>query len=83
MIPDVALGFLVLHELDAVGDQTFPEPTDLVARIHLEPEVREPGTSLLASAGASASAKPTGSWRMTIPSGYRRAVAGSNRKNRA
>ena len=27
------------------GDKTFPEPTDLVARIHLEPEVREPGTS--------------------------------------
>jgi hypothetical protein len=63
------------------GDQPFPEPTDLVARIHLEPEVWEPGTSPPASAGATREA--VRSWRMRTPSGYRRAVAGSNRKNRA
>jgi hypothetical protein len=28
--PDIALGLLILHELDAVGDQTRSEPANLV-----------------------------------------------------
>jgi hypothetical protein len=59
--PDIALGLLILRELDAVGDQARSEPTDLAGRMHLEPEVREPRTSLPPSAGPRASAKPSGS----------------------
>ena len=70
----------MLDDLDSVLRARAERLPDLGAAVEMEPEVQErlrrPGSCPACSARSKPSALPT----MTVPSGYRCAVAGSNPK---